>query len=200
MKYLISFLIVFSFVLNAKAQDSKWQLRADYYKPKGIISFENSTVNGFHFPKNFGFSIGAERDRKKGTRSRWYNSATLGYYSDNYFERVTTLELGVGYNYLIFKGLYLGSEFNAGYNRAVSSNLKSVLEGDKWVSKVDNSVVTNRFSGTLGVQVGYDLGQHFESLPLSITAGLSAQVITPFVTGLPVFAYTQRRLGVKWRF
>jgi hypothetical protein len=143
--------------------------------------------------------VGAERDFKKTDRKRWYLSATAGFYNQVYFERVTTLETGIGYNYRIFSGLYVGSELNLGYNRAVSSNLKSVLEGDKWVSKVDNSVVTNRFSGTLGVQLGYDLGRHFESLPLTLTAGFSGQVITPFVTNFPVFIYTQPRFGVKWR-
>jgi hypothetical protein len=200
MKYLISFLIIFSFAINAHAQDSKWQLRADYYKPKGIAVFTNETVNGFHFPSDWGTSVGVERDGKKGTRSRWYQTATVGFYNAVYFERVTTLDVGLGYNYRLFQGLFLGGEFSAGYNRAVSSNLMSVLEGDKWVSKVDNSVVTNRFSGTLGAQIGYDLGHHFEGLPLIITAGFSVQAITPFLTGFPVFAYTQRRLGVKWRF
>jgi hypothetical protein len=200
MKYLISFLIIFSCILNTNAQDSKWQLRADYYKPRGITAFTNETVNGFHFPNDWGFSVGAERDWKRTDRKRWYQSATAGFYNSVYFERVTTLETGIGYNYRIFSGLYLGSELNVGYNRAVSSNLISVLEGDKWVSKVDNSVVTNRFSSTLGIQIGYDLGQHFENLPLSITAGFSGQVITPFVTNFPIFLYTQPRLGVKWRF
>jgi hypothetical protein len=199
MKYLISFLILFAFAFNAHAQNSKWQLRADYYRPKGIASFENSTVNGFHFPKNWGVSVGAERDLKKGNRSRRYVSAALGFYNDVYFERVTTLETGFGYNYRLFSGLYLGTEFNVGYNRAVSSNLIGVYEGDKWVSKVDNSVVTNRFAGTLGLQIGYDLGQNFENLPLSITAGFSGQVLTPFVTGFPVFGYYGPRLGMKWR-
>ena len=200
MKYLISFLIIFSFALNAHAQNSKWQLRAEYYQPRGIATFTNETVNGFYFPDDWGFSIGAERDWKRGNRSRWYQSATVGFYNYVYFERVTTLETGIGYNYRIFNGLYLGSELNVGYNRAVSSNLISVLEGDKWVSKVDKSEVANRFSSTLGVQIGYDLGQHFENLPLSITAGFTGQVITPFLTGFPIFLYTQPRLGVKWRF
>ena len=200
MKYLISFLIIFSFAINAHAQDSKWQLRADYYKPRGIAVFSNETVNGFHFPKNWGTSVGVERDGKKGTRSRWYQSATVGFYNDVYFERVTTLEAGLGYNYRLFQGLFLGAEFNVGYNRAVSSNLISVVEGDKWVSKVDKSVISNRFVANLGAQIGYDLGHHFENLPLSITAGFSAQGLTPFMTDFPAYVYTQPRLGVKWRF
>jgi hypothetical protein len=199
MKYLISFLIVFAFVFTVQGQDSKWQLRADYYRPSGIINLSNATVNGFHFPNNFGFSLGAERDWKKGDRRRWYQSATMGFYNDVYFERVTTLETGLGYNYRLFQGLFVGSELNVGYNRAVSSNLISTYEGDKWVSKVDKSVVTNRFAGTLGVQIGYDLGQHFESLPLSITAGFSGQVVTPFLTGFPIYAYYGPRFGIKWR-
>jgi hypothetical protein len=199
MKYLLASLFLFSFIFIGQAQDSKWQLRADYYKPTGIASFTNETVNGFHFPTNWGFSVGAERDWKKGNRSRWYQSATAGFYNDVYFERVTTLETGIGYNYRLFSGLYVGSELNIGYNRAVSSNLISVLESDKWVSKVDNSVVTNRFTGGLNLQIGYDLGQHFEQLPLSITVGFGGQIITPFLTNFPVFLYTQPRFGVKWR-
>jgi hypothetical protein len=199
MKYLVSFLIVFSCILNVKAQDSKWQLRADYYRPKGLTEFTNETVNGFHFPTDWGFSVGAERDFKKTDRKRWYLTANAGFYNKVYFERVTTLETGVGYNYRLFKGLHIGSELSAGYNRAVSSNLISVYEGDKWVSKVDNSVVVNRFSVNLGVQLGYNLGQHFENLPLTITAGLSARAITPFLTGFPVFGYYEPRFGVKWR-
>jgi hypothetical protein len=199
MKYLISCFILFSYALTAKAQDSKWQLRADYYQPKGIVDFTNETVNGFHFPKNFGFTIGAEHDWKKNERRRWYQSATIGFYNDVYFERVTTLEAGIGYNRHLFQGLFFGSEFNIGYNRAVSSNLISVIEGDKWVSKVDNSVVTNRFTGGLQLQLGYDLGHHFEQLPLTITVGYGGQVIGPFVNGFPVFAYYEPRFGVKWR-
>ena len=199
MKYLtINFILFFS-ILNAQAQDSKWQLRADYYQPTGIASFANETVNGFHFPKNWGFSVGAERDWKRGNRKRWYQSATAGFYNDVYFERVTTLETGIGYNYRIFSGLYVGTEFNVGYNRAVSSNLISVREAEKWASKVDNSVVTNRFSSGLTLQLGYDLGQHFEQLPLSITVGFGGQIVTPFINGFPVFLYSQPRFGVKWR-
>jgi hypothetical protein len=201
MKYLISFSILFSFVINAKAQDSKWQLRADYYRPKGIAAFTNETVNGFHFPNNWGVSVGAERDWKRGNRSRLYQSATVGFYNDVYFERVTTLETGLGYNFRVFQGLFLGAELNTGYNHAVSSNLMSVYEGGKWVSKVDKSEKTNRFTAGLGLQIGYDLGRHFEALPLSITAGFSGQFITPFLKGtFPYFGYTQPRLGVKWRF
>jgi hypothetical protein len=199
MKYLISFLVFFSYALTAKAQDSKWQLRADYYRPNGLINLTNATVNGFHFPKDWGFSVGAERDFKRTDRKRWYLSANAGFYNQVYFERVTTLETGIGYNYRLFSGLHIGSELSAGYNRAVSSNLISVYEGDKWVSKVDNSEVVNRFSVNLGVQLGYNLGQHFENLPLTITAGLSARAITPFLTGFPVFGYYEPRFGVKWR-
>jgi hypothetical protein len=131
-------------------------LRADYYRPNGLINLTNATVNGFHFPK------------------------------------------GVGYNDRIFKGLYIGSELSVGYNRAISSNLISVLEGDKWVSKVDNSEVVNRFALNLGALIGYDLGQHFEGLPLTITAGFNGRGITPFLTCLPVFGYYEPRFGVKW--
>jgi hypothetical protein len=199
MKYLaISYLLFFS-ALVSQAQGSKWQLRADYYQPTGIASFANETVNGFHFPKNWGFSVGAERDWKRGNRARWYQSATAGFYNDVYFERVTTLETGIGYNYRVFNGLYVGSELNIGYNRAVSSNLISVRESEKWVSKVDNSVVTNRFSTGLHLQLGYDLGQHFAQFPLTVTVGFGGQIIAPYLPDFPVFIYTQPRFGVKWR-
>jgi hypothetical protein len=203
MKYIILVSAFFMLVFTAQAQESKWQIRADYYKPKGVISLNNVTVNGFHFPNSWGVSVGAERDWKRGERSRLYQSFTAGYYNDVYFERVATLETGLGYNRRLYKGLFLGGEFNIGYNRAVSSHLISVYEGEKWVSKVDNSEVVNRFAGTLGLQLGYDLGQHFEGkLPLSIVAGLNAQVLTPFIpgSGVNIFGYTQRRFGVKWRF
>jgi hypothetical protein len=203
MKYIILVSAFFMLVFTAQAQESKWQIRADYYKPKGVISLNNVTVNGFHFPNNWGVSIGAERDWKRGERSRLYQSFTAGFYNDVYFERVATLETGLGYNFKVFKGLFLGAELNMGYNRAVSSNLISVYEGDKWVSKVDKSEVVNRFATTLGVQLGYDLGKHFDGkLPLSIVAGFTGHGLTPFIprSGINFFGYTQPRLGVKWRF
>jgi hypothetical protein len=203
MKYIILVSAFLILAFTAQAQDSKWQLRADYYKPKGVIAFNNVTVNGFHFPNNWGFALGAERDWKRGERSRLYQSFTAGFYNDVYFEQVATLETGLGYNLRFFKGLFLGTELNLGYNRAVSSHLISVYEGEKWVSKVDKSEVVNRFSGVLALQLGYDLGKHFNGkLPLSIVAGLNAQVLTPFIpgSGVNLFGYTQRRLGVKWRF
>jgi hypothetical protein len=200
MQKIIALFLVLACAISTQAQDSKWQLRADYYQPKGFISFANETVNGFHFPQNFGFSVGAERDWKRGDRSRLYQTGTIGFYNDVYFERVTTLETGLGYSFRFFKGLFAGSELGIGYNRAVSSNLISVRQDNKWVSKVDESVVTNRFSTSLGLHLGYDLGQHFPKVPVTITAGYGAFGVTPFIDGLPLFAYTNPRIGVKYRW
>jgi hypothetical protein len=207
MKYITLVSAFFMLAFSTKAQDSKnldskWQIRADYYKPKGIATFSNVTVNGFHFPSNWGVSVGAERDFKRGERKRLYQSFTAGFYNDVYFERVATFETGLGYNYRLFQGFFLGAELNLGYNRAVSSNVVSVYEGDKWVSKVDKSVVTNRFSTTIGLQAGYDLGKHFDGkLPLTLTGGIMVQGVAPFLKGtFPYYAETRPYVGMKWRF
>jgi hypothetical protein len=207
MRYCISVLLIFTFFLSAQAQDlkqnqgSRWQIRGDYYQPKSIVSFANASVNGYYFPKNLGFSIGVERDWKTKKRFRYYQMATLGFYNEVYFERVFTIETGGGLNFRLYEGLFLGSEISLGYNRAVSSHLTSVYDGTKWVTKTDKSDVTSRFIAGGGFQLGYDLNRHFNGkIPLTISAGLGGQIITPFMTGTPLNIYSNRKIGVKWRF
>ncbi len=193
------------FCLQGTAQDelSKLQFKAEVYGPINPFNFPNATVNGFHFQKNFGFAAGVERDWKQKKRSRLYQSFVVGFYNEVYFERVITVETYLGKSYNIYKGLQAGFEVGAGYHRATSSNLSSVYEGDKWVSRVDKSIKTNRLTPGLSINFGYDLGKHFDGkLPITISASTGANVLLPYIPELDINLGLMRnnKLAVKYRF
>ncbi len=199
--FFVGFLLVFS--LKNYAQDSKWQLRAELYKPINPFSVANATVNGFHFPSNFGFAVGGERDYRNKKRVRIYQTATIGFYNEIYFERVVTLETNFGMSFKIFKGLNTGFEAGAGYHRAKSSNLISVYENDKWVSKVDNSVITNRIAPALALNIGYDFSKHFSGkLPVSINISTAGNLLLPYIPELKQGLGLMRnnKITLKYRF
>ncbi len=178
-----------------------WSVRMEGYSPKPFVSNSNSSNNGYYFPRNWGISAGAERTWKDGKRRRKYQTGLIGFYNDVYFERVLTVETGYGIHFKPWKGIYLGPEFNVGYNYARSSHLISVYESNRWVSKIDNSVVTHRFSAGLAFQLGYDLGVHFDNrIPLKLFVAYSAQFITPYdkLNAIPFFIYYQPRVGLTW--
>jgi hypothetical protein len=191
-----------SSLVNAQEEPKKneWSVRLEAYKPKPLQAFVNATENGFHFPNNFGLCAGAERNWTKSEHWRTYQTAVFGFYNHVYFERVFTLETGYGVNYRIWKGITLGAEMNVGYNFARSSHLISTYETDRWVSKVDKSVVSNRFTTGLALNLQYDFGQHFEGkIPVALTLGYSAQFLTPFDKNIaPFFLYHQPRIGARW--
>jgi hypothetical protein len=179
---------------------NEWSIRLEGYRPNPLTKFENATVNGFHFPKNFGISGGAERNWTKSDHWRTYQTAVFGFYNHVYFERVFTLETGYGVNYRIWKGITLGAEMNIGYNFARSSHLISTYETDRWVSKIDKSVVGHRFTTGLALNLQYDFSQHLEGkIPVALTLGYSAQFLTPFDKNInSFFLYHQPRIGLRW--
>jgi hypothetical protein len=205
-KNIIKTVLIFGLMFSstAMAQDevkkNQWSVRLEAYRPNPIQKFQNATQNGFYFPKNFGICAGAERNWTKSNHWRTYQTAVFGFYNHVYFERVFTLETGYGVNYRIWKGITLGAEMNIGYNFARSSHLISTYETDRWVSKVDKSVVTNRFTTGLAMNLQYDFGQHFEGkIPVALTLGYSAQFITPFDKNIAkFFVYHQPRIGLRW--
>jgi hypothetical protein len=181
---------------------SKWSLRADAYMPKSLASIVNASENGFHYPKDFGFSVGAERDLRNRKNTRIYQYGTLGFYNQVYFERVLTLATGLGFYRKIYKTVGTNFEFDVAYNRATSSHTASKLEGNKWVSIIDNSTITNRFVFSLGGNFEYSFAKNKKiNFPLAITLGYNASILTPFDKKgkLPFNAYHQPRLGLKWK-
>ncbi len=203
----IGFLVIISsysaLAQNDAAKANKWSVRVEEYRPVPLIKFENATLNGFHFPKNVGFCVGAERNRYKTDRGRRYQTAVLGFYNHVYFERVATLQTGYGINYRLYKGVTLGFEGNVGYNFARSSHLVSTFEIDRWVSKVDKSVINHRFAAGVAANVQYDFGQHFDGkFPVAVILGYSGQALIPFDKDIYInfFAYHQPQVGVRWGF
>ncbi len=195
-------IIAFFFTLTASAQSSKYQFRAEYFKPVNLFSFSNPTVNGFHFPKNFGVALGVERDWKTTRRRTKYQTASVGFYNLAYFERVVTVETNIGWRFRIYKGLQAGFEMGAGYNRGVNSNLVSVYDGTKWISKVDKSTVTNRFVPNVGLNIGYDFSQHFGGkIPVTVQFTENGQGLLPFIKGVaPVGIIRNNKFVLKYRF
>jgi hypothetical protein len=132
----------------------------------------------------------------KTDRSRAYQYLTMGGFNYPYWERAFTFDIGVGYNFRMYEGLFVGTEFSVGFNRRSSTHLISVYENDKWVSKADDSVVSTSKVATYGFQLGYDLGRHFKWLPLTITGGYTGDINRE----KPTFVYAQPRFGLKWQF
>jgi hypothetical protein len=209
MKQIIIAVIVSNIFFSASAQNntttstSKWRFRADAYKPVSLATFSNVSVNGFHYPSNFGFSLGAERDLRIRKNTKLYHYGTLGFYNDVYFERVTTLATGLGMYRKIYKTIGTNFEMDIAYNRATSSHLSSILENGVWVSQVDKSIKTNRFAFGIGGNFEYSFEKNTKrKLPLAITLGYNLNVVTPLdkIAKIPVGLYHQPRLGLKWNF
>jgi hypothetical protein len=211
MKHTILIIMLAFGITNLQAQDtqskaiktpSKWTLRADIFIPKSIAPFANSSVNGFHYPQDFGFSAGAEKALRNRKNTRMYHYGLVGFYNQAYFERVTTLATGIGFYRKIYKPLGTNFEIDGAYNRAVSSHLASKLEGGSWVSFVDKSTVTNRFVFTIGGNFEFSFANLKKAkLPLVITLGYNASLLTPYdkKAKLPFNLYHQPRLGIKWK-
>jgi hypothetical protein len=181
---------------------SKWTLRADLYQPKSLVAFANATQNGFHYPKDLGFSFGAERNLRQRKNTRIYQYGLIGFYNQVYFERVATLATGLGFYRRIYKPVGTNFEFDGAYNRATSSHLASKLEEGKWVSFVDKSTITNRFVFSLGGNFEFNFAQLKKAkLPLIITLGYNASVLTPYDKKAKQIlnAYHQPRIGIKWK-
>ncbi|MGL4630429.1 MAG: hypothetical protein ACRCVT_04410 [Leadbetterella sp.] len=199
-KFFVLIAVLYSF--GGWAQ-SKNQIRLELYKPINPFSYKNFTQNGFYFPKNIGFSAGIEHDYKVKKRRRIYQTLMVGYYNEVYFERVFTLESNLGISCRLFKGLNAGLEANLGYNRAQSSNLASYYENNKWVSKVDKSVKTNRLTAGLSANVGYDFSRHFGGkFPVSLHALVEGNILTPYLPDLntPLGIMRYNKLMLKYRF
>jgi hypothetical protein len=199
---LISLTILISVKSIAQKEQSKLQIRADHYRPINPFSPVNATQNGFHFPNNFGFAFGVERDWNSKKRSRAYQTLMLGYYNEVYFERVATVETNFGMGFKVFQGLQAGFEAGVGYQRATSSNLASFYEEGKWVSKVDNSIKTNRITPGLSVNLGYDFSQHFNGkLPLTLSISSGGNALLPYVPEafLPLGLMRNNRISLKYR-
>jgi hypothetical protein len=197
---LISILICMGIVSHA--QDSKFQLRAELYQQKNVFVSNNPTVNGFFFPKNVGFALGVERDYKKKKRMRTYQTAMVGFYNEVYFERVVTLETNYGMSFKLYKGLNAGFEAGVGYNRAQSSNLVSVYENNKWVSKPNSTDKVNRVVPSLGINLGYDFSNHFSGkLPVAVSFLANANLLYPYLPGIsPIGLNSNNKLVLKYRF
>jgi hypothetical protein len=203
---LLSLFSIFLFFANCQEKTSskfeKWSLRGDYYKPKGIASFENVTPNQYQTTTNFGFRLGTERNWKENETGRFYQTALLSFYNDVYFERVAGIESAAGIELNIYKGLLIATELAIGYNFARSSHLKNVYEDGRWVQSIDKSVVNHRFQVGLSGYIGYNFSKHFNSkVPLTIYAGYGVNGINHFEKdgGQNLFAYHQPYFGVKWK-
>jgi hypothetical protein len=202
MKNILIIIFLTTASLTGIAQ-SKNQLRLELYKPVNLFNFSNVSTNGYYFPSNKGIAIGVEHDYKNKKRVRTYQTLMAGFYNEVYFERVVTLESNFGLSVKLFKGLHTGFEAGLGYNRAQSSNLASVLEGNKWVSKVDKSLVTNRLTAGLSLNLGYDFSNHFGGkLPVTIDALVGGNILTPYVPELkvPIGLMVNNKLVLKYRF
>jgi hypothetical protein len=187
---------------KADKAPSKWTLRADAYKPKSLVAFQNSSMNGFHYPKDFGFTLGAERNLRAKKNTRTYQYGLVGFYNQVYFERVATLATGLGFYRRIYKNFGTNFELDGAYNRAASSHLASKLENGQWVSFIDNSTITNRFVFSIGGNFEYNFNKLSKAkLPLALTLGYNLSVLTPFdkVAKIPLNANHQPRLGIKWK-
>jgi hypothetical protein len=199
----IFLIILLSISSLAGFAQNKNQLRLELYKPNNLFSPTNITTNGYFFPSNKGIAVGVEHDYKNKKRVRTYQTLMAGFYNEVYFERVVTLESNFGLSVKLFKGLHTGFEAGLGYNRAQSSNLVSVLENKKWVSQVDKSVVTNRLTVGLSLNLGYDFSNHFGGkLPVTIGALAGVNLLTPYIpeSNIPIGLMQNNKLILKYRF
>jgi hypothetical protein len=182
------------------AQTSRWSLRADLYRPKGVVSFKNPGLeNAYHQPMNYGFALGAERNWKQNERFRFYQTAVAGFYHHVYFEKVFTLETHTGFDFRIWRGLHAGFELGAGAHQARSSDVRYKYENGKWTPTREGQDLTNRFALGGNLQLGCRFGARMD-----VFAALGAVAIMPLLDipefGYPFFAYGHLRVGARRRF
>ncbi|MFM2387528.1 MAG: hypothetical protein RL660_2285 [Bacteroidota bacterium] len=211
MKQILFITLIAASFINASAQDtkdkaskapSKVTLRGDFYLPRPLVAFVNASQNGFHYPTDFGFTLGAERNIRAKKNTRIYQYGLVGFYNHVYLERVGTLATGLGFYRRIYKGFGTNFEFDVAYHRATSSHLASRLENGEWVSFVDRSVKTNRFAPSIGGNLEYNFAKVRKLAPLTIALGYNGCFVTPFDRRalVPFNVYHQPRFGVKWKW
>jgi opacity protein-like surface antigen len=182
------------------AQTSRWSLRADVFQPYPAFRFGTGGIeNAYHQPRDYGFALGVERNWKQNERFRFYQTAMLGYYHQVYFERVFTLESNMGLDFRIWKGLHTGFEVGVGAHQGRSTDPRYIYENNKWVPTREDQDITNRFAGNLNAQLGYRFGARMD-----VFASAGASVVSPLFDipegGVPIFIYTNLRVGVRRRF
>ena len=172
------FILLFAQVSNAQG---RWSTSLKLANQKDGIYYSPGQLAKIHCPLNPVISIDIQRNYLNTNRSRLYQSVYATYAKQTYIDQAFVLGTALGYEFRIFKGLYLGANIGGGINRNKATDIVYNLENGKWVAAKDDypAAVGGQFQGggELGYRVGkfnfFAHGQYSITLKQAITASES---------------------------
>ena len=160
-KILSSINIVFFVLLFAQASNAqgRWNASLKLAHQTDGFPFSAGQLAKIHSPLNPVISIDVQRNYLNNKRSRLYQSVYTSYAKQTYMDQAFALGTSLGYEFRVFKGLYLGVNLGGGINRNKATDFVYNLENDKWVAARNGfpAAVGAQFQG--GGELGYRVGK-----------------------------------------
>ncbi len=160
-KILVSINIVLFVLLFAQASNAqgRWSASLKLAHQVDGIAFSIGQFAKIHSPLNPVISIDVQRNYLNINRSRLYQSVYASYAKQTYIDQAFVLGTALGYEFRVFKGLYLGVNLGGGINRNKATDIVYNLENDKWVAARNSypAAVGAQFQG--GGELGYRVGK-----------------------------------------
>ena len=152
----VLFVLLFAQVSNAQG---RWSATLKLANQTNGFPFSAGQLAKIHSPLNPVVSIDIQRNYLNTKRSRLYQSVYVSYAKQTYVDQAFALGTLLGYEFRIFKGLYLGANLGGGINRNKATDFVYNLENDKWVAARNSypAAVSGQFQG--GGELGYRVGK-----------------------------------------
>ncbi len=150
------FVLLFAQASNAQG---RWSASLKLAHQTDGFPFSAGQLAKIHSPLNPVISIDIQRNYLNTNRSRLYQSVYATYAKQTYIDQAFVLGTALGYEFRVFKGLYLGANLGGGINRNKATDIVYNLENDKWVAARNSypAAVGAQFQG--GGELGYRVGK-----------------------------------------
>lgn len=173
----------------------RWTLAFAAAQQDYVFEIDAGDLPVLQRPLRPAFTLGLERNYLKGSRHRLYQSLIATWYYNPYAERSLTIATELGYDFKIWKGIYLGPRISGGYQRGNRNDVVYRLENGQWLPERWSGPgdITHRFQLQTGIDVGYRFGK------IDAFAGVNASSVSPYsvVGQIPLFLFRSVRVGVK---
>jgi hypothetical protein len=123
------------------------------------ISFSAGQLAKIHTPLQPAFTLDVQRNYVNNSRSRLYQSIYGTYFYQPYADKSLTLGTALGYEFRVFKGLYLGVNLGGGINRVKPNDIVYNYENNKWVATRNGSPTSIGGQVQGGGELGYRVGK-----------------------------------------
>jgi hypothetical protein len=112
-----------------------------------------------HTPLQPAFTLDVQRNYVNNSRSRFYQGIYGTYFYQPYADKSLTLGTALGYEFRIFKGLYVGVNLGGGINRVKPNDIVYNYENNKWVAARSDSPTSVGGQIQGGGELGYRVGK-----------------------------------------